>query len=65
MKKVEVARTQSVVHDTFWVDHRDARVAGCESEARGLAVAFGVARIGALADGEGDDESVVEELYAE
>lgn len=59
-----VARTQSIIHEVFWIDNGNTGVADCKGEASILTIAFGIARIVALTRGEGDDEGVVEELYA-
>ena len=63
VNRVEVAHTQSVVHEAFWIDNGDIRVADCKGEASVLAIAFGIARIATSACGAGDDERIMEELY--
>ncbi len=62
--KVGAAHTQSVIHEAFWIENGNIRVTDCKGEAVILTIAFGIVRIVALTCGEGDDEGVVEELYA-
>lgn len=60
--RVEIAHTQSVIHEAFWINNGNARVADCKCEAVILTIAFGIARVVALTCGEGDNEGIVEEL---